>query len=122
MYIYAVTCGEYDDYEILALTANKEKAEKLEKIYKEEYGACQIVRTETFEDNDGDDLNIFWRVSYTLWFGKEDLEANIDNRENQERFKKKGINNWTAIVRANSKEEAIEKAKSLSIKANLAKR
>ncbi len=58
MRIYAITKGRYSDYHICALTADKEKAKRLKKIYSDTYDEACI---EVFEDGDGSELRLLWR-------------------------------------------------------------
>lgn len=59
MKIYAITRGHYSSYEICALTVSKEKAEKLRKLYSDNWYDANI---EEFEDGDDEHLRLCWNV------------------------------------------------------------
>ncbi len=55
MKLYAVTKGEYSNYHIIALTANKDVAEKLAKQFSKRSGMCAInepANVEEYEDGE----------------------------------------------------------------------
>lgn len=54
MKIYAVTKGEYSDYHIIALTADKEAAQKIAKMFS--YGECDYDQAQVEEYEDGEYL------------------------------------------------------------------
>lgn len=58
MTLYAITKGEYSDYRICALTANKAKAERLSVLYSDSYDDARI---EEYEDGEGEDVRVLWR-------------------------------------------------------------
>ena len=60
MTYYAITKGEYSDYHICAITADKDKAERLQKIYTDHYEDAEI---EEYEENDEKYLE-----SRMIWF------------------------------------------------------
>lgn len=58
MTLYAITKGEYSDYHICALTADKEKAERLKKIFTDKWDEAEI---EEYEDGENGEIKIMWR-------------------------------------------------------------
>ena len=58
MTYYAITKGEYSDYHICAITADKEKAERLKKIYTDEWDDAEI---EEYEDAENGEVRVFFR-------------------------------------------------------------
>lgn len=67
MKIYAITRGCYSDYEICALTVDKDRAEKIKKILTYQGDEATI---ETFEDGElGKDVQLLWHVEPNRdWF------------------------------------------------------
>ena len=47
MKLYAVTKGDYSDYHIITLTADKEAAKKIAKMFSDE---CDVAKVEEYED------------------------------------------------------------------------
>lgn len=84
MKVYVITCGEYSDYRICAVTLDKEKAEKLkEKFDRYDYTGANIEKYETDESD-------YYSVNsiYTVYFRvngdvKRVKEEEIDSFANE---------------------------------------
>lgn len=72
MELYAITKGDYSDYHICALTADKDKAEELRKVCSDRNGDAEI---ETYIDGDMEDRKLWW--SYDA---DDDTVEHISNR------------------------------------------
>lgn len=57
MKLYAITKGRYSSYGICALTASKEKAEKLAKIYSDKYEKAFV---EEYDDGIGERIGVYY--------------------------------------------------------------
>lgn len=117
---YAVTAGEYSDYHIIAITDNKERADNIAKIYRDDcwnYG----TQVEEFVDS-GVIEDVIWEVSaradgsyrvYDTGFDKENVNVikeilpSISNN-----FGKIG-EKYSVCVFAKSKDHAIKIAQDL---------
>lgn len=61
--VYVITRGEYSDYHICAVAATKEIAEKLQKIYSEDFWDDAII--EEYDLNETrDDVRVFYDVTF----------------------------------------------------------
>lgn len=64
MKVYVITCGEYSDYRICAVTLSKRKAEKLKRKFDDRgYTSADIEEYET-DDIDCVEANILYTVSF----------------------------------------------------------
>lgn len=62
--VYVITKGAYSDYHICAVAATKEIAEKLQKIYSDEYSRAD-ARIEEYDLNEAkDDVRVFYDVTF----------------------------------------------------------
>lgn len=62
--VYIITKGAYSDYHICAVAATKEIAEKLRKIYSDEYSWAD-ARIEEYDLNEAkDDVRVFYDVTF----------------------------------------------------------
>lgn len=107
MKIYAITQGEYSGYHICALTVNKEKAEKLRKIYSDSFDEAYI---EEYEDSESKDIMVLFiyrqsNDNVAIWDSNEDEKVDID-----------GNGNIYAIVYAKDKEHARKKGQDMIAK------
>lgn len=63
--VYVITRGAYSDYHICAVAATKEIAEKLRKIYSDEYSWAADARIEEYDLNEAkDDAGVFYDVTF----------------------------------------------------------
>ena len=111
--LYAVTCGDCDYYEILALCTNKSKAQEIaQRLVKERYS--DIVTVEEYENADNCDTDVY-RVAFDrnykvsscgLWIDKTDAKdfEIVYNRCDL-------IEKYAVKVHANSRAEAIKAAR-----------
>ena len=111
--LYAVTAGDYDYYEILALCTNKNKAHEIaQRLVKERYS--DIVTVEEYENADNCETDVYkvafdrnYKVSACgLWLDKYDAKdfKIVYNRCDL-------IENYAVKVHANSRAEAIKAAR-----------
>lgn len=106
--LYAITIGEYDDYQIITLTDNEEKANKIRDIYNYETEINNFAKVEKYIDNGVNELGITWCVNN--FFGQRGINASLNIYEEDEHFNKYKDGDWIAYVKANSRSEAIQKA------------
>ena len=76
MKIYAITKGTYSDYHICALTVDKNRAERLKKIYSNNYEEAII---EIYEDGESAEL----RIPFMCWiYSSSEIQCVIADGQN----------------------------------------
>lgn len=69
MTVYVITKGCYSDYHICTVTLDKNKAEKLAKMYSDSYDNARVEEYET--DTDVDDNMLEGRLPYLVTFNED---------------------------------------------------
>ena len=111
MKIYAITKGDYSDYHIIALTADKERAETLKKIYDDEWN---VARIEEYEDGYKNMDDVYYGVCINCYRGEETIHVGVDEYSSGIRpFKKSWTDKrdkehcqYSAVIQTNSEGKA----------------
>lgn len=108
MKIYAITKGCYSDYHICALTADRDRAERLKKICSDGQGEAQI---EEYEDGDIETIELRWH-----YYSNDDTVKEISNRSvywDWSELPGLAVNEHEAFVVAPNAEHARKKAQDM---------
>lgn len=105
MIIYVICKGEYSDYHICAVTENKEKAKKLEKMFTSEYDEAYIEEYDTEQFLDITDRGYKY-YSCSLHYGKLIIKEKINFDYAEEKIRKRGYSHFWADVQAKDEEHA----------------
>ena len=107
--VYVITKGAYSDYHICAVAATKEIAEKLQKIYSDEYSWADSMIEEYDLNEAMDDVRVF----YIVTFEDDSVSVCFDEYGEKESIHFYKGNKWQSdrlivCVRARDEEHAIK--------------
>ena len=112
MKIYVITKGSYSDYHICTVTTDKEKAEKLAKIYSDRYDSAQV---EEYDNNQTTDSE--FNEYIPVWFivvGRNgsvkisEIESYTNDPETPNSYYFSNDDDFTAHVKLKDKSKAIK--------------
>ena len=110
MKIYVITSGCYSDYEINAVTDNKEKAEFLRLKFSNEFEDANIEEYDTDEYSiEGKPDTFYWKVNLYKK-DKPDVRCFLSGKEKFTVFNNR-VHLCEAVVRAKTEEQAIKIAR-----------
>lgn len=118
MKVYVITCGEYSDYQICAVTLDKEQAELLKASYSDNWDEACIEEfdTDDYKIEVGSDYKPMWLVEFS---GAQIIRCYTVAHENYKHgkiYRNKWDGRVRTFVEAKDEEHAKKIAKDMYIK------